>query len=519
MSTSFPFPVQADSFSLAGAGAIIGDTSIVLKSFLDINGVQLTMPSFGTVGYLTMEPGNGTQEEQISFTGITANANGTTTLTGISSVLFITPYTKTSGLSKTHPGSTEVVISNTSGFYNDIKGYIDTAIVSGAVPSTISVNGIGRVSVNPVDPANPIFVGDNDPRIPSAGASAALAGLSGTTPGATNLFVDSNALTGIISPFGGRVAPTGFLMCDGSAVSRTTYARLLSVIAPFGTVTISIASPAVFTKTAHGLVTGDKVHFTTTGGLPSGLSTNTDYYVISTGLTTNAFEVAVSPGGAAINTSGSQSGVQTVYASGWGKGDGATTFNVPDLRSKFPVGMGASSTISLVVEAASVSAGGDLFNLTSDISGRSYPSQGQLVQLTTTGTLPAGLSLATNYYIIRLSNTQIQFATTQANANAATAVPVNITDQGTGVHSINYTLSGRTIMGLAFGEEAHSLSVGELATHTHTSSLQNLNATDGGAVLQGRSTANSTSTSDPTGSNALHNNMPPSVMLNYVIKV
>ena len=39
-----------------------------------------------------------------------------------------------------------------------------------------------------------------------------------------------SSLTGIIFPFGGVSAPTGFLLCDGSAVSRTTYATLFGVI-------------------------------------------------------------------------------------------------------------------------------------------------------------------------------------------------------------------------------------------------------------------------------------------------
>jgi len=110
--------VQAQNFFLAGAGAVTGATTIVLKSFLGINGTALTMTDFGDIGFATLEPGNNTQEEQISFTGVTQNANGTATLTGISSVLFISPHTTTSGILKTHPGSATLVISNTSGFYN-----------------------------------------------------------------------------------------------------------------------------------------------------------------------------------------------------------------------------------------------------------------------------------------------------------------------------------------------------------------------------------------------------------------
>ena len=60
------------------------------------------------------------------------------------------------------------------------------------------------------------------------------------------------------------------------------------------------------------------------------------------------------------------------------------------------------------------------------------------VQLTTTTTLPAGLSLATDYYIIKISDTRCSFATSYANAVAGTAV--NITDAGTGTHTINTLL-------------------------------------------------------------------------------
>ena len=46
---------------------------------------------------------------------------------------------------------------------------------------------------------------------------------------ATNLNATIN-LTGFIQMFAGSTAPTGWLLCDGSAVSRTTYADLYAVI-------------------------------------------------------------------------------------------------------------------------------------------------------------------------------------------------------------------------------------------------------------------------------------------------
>ncbi len=79
-----------------------------------------------------------------------------------------------------------------------------------------------------------------------------------------------------------------------------------------GNATITIATPAVVSFTAHGLIAGDSVKFTTTGALPTGIVSGTEYFVISAGLTADAFRISATVGGSAINTSGSQSGVHTL---------------------------------------------------------------------------------------------------------------------------------------------------------------------------------------------------------------
>lgn len=38
------------------------------------------------------------------------------------------------------------------------------------------------------------------------------------------------AVTGVVTPYAGSSAPTGWLLCDGSAVNRTTYAALFAVV-------------------------------------------------------------------------------------------------------------------------------------------------------------------------------------------------------------------------------------------------------------------------------------------------
>ena len=76
------------------------------------------------------------------------------------------------------------------------------------------------------------------------------------------------------------------------------------------TFTTTIASPAVLTLTV-GLVNGSTVILSTTGALPTGLVAGTTYYVINaSGVTCN---LSATPGGSAINTSGTQSGTHSLY--------------------------------------------------------------------------------------------------------------------------------------------------------------------------------------------------------------
>lgn len=68
---------------------------------------------------------------------------------------------------------------------------------------------------------------------------------------------------------------------------------------------------------------------------------------------------------------------------------------------------------------------------------------GTKFQLTTTGSLPAGLSLATDYFVIAFSANAIKVASSLANANAGTAI--DITTQGSGNDTLTpVALAGAT---------------------------------------------------------------------------
>lgn len=83
------------------------------------------------------------------------------------------------------------------------------------------------------------------------------------------------------------------------------------------TVTMTIATPAVFTLTSHGFANGTRVSLSTSGALPTGLTAATMYYTYSTGANTfNLSDTAAHAiaGTNLIATSGSQSGTHKIIS-------------------------------------------------------------------------------------------------------------------------------------------------------------------------------------------------------------
>jgi lysophospholipase L1-like esterase len=120
------------------------------------------------------------------------------------------------------------------------------------------------------------------------------------------------------------------------------------VTAVSATVTITIASPGVVTWGGSGIFTGSAVVFSTTGALPTGLTAGTIYYVVSA--VGNIFSVAATPGGTAINTTGTQSGTQTAsiaYA------PGSVVSNAGNVYKTVAGGVAGSSAPTQVTGSAS----------------------------------------------------------------------------------------------------------------------------------------------------------------------
>lgn len=131
-----------------------------------------------------------------------------------------------------------------------------------------------------------------------------------SVPGETNV-------AAIVSLNGDGITPD-----DAAFNAFQPYQKTIGKTFP-GPVTVTIASPAVFTKVNHGLRVNEAVIFSTTGTLPTGITAGTSYFVLSAGLTLDVFQVsthnpypAFDGEGSAINTSGSQSGIHSMQIQG-----------------------------------------------------------------------------------------------------------------------------------------------------------------------------------------------------------
>lgn len=107
----------------------------------------------------------------------------------------------------------------------------------------------------------------------------------GNTTGTKISALSAIGIVGEIKPYAGSTAPTGALLCDGSAVSRTTYAKLFSVIGTTwgsgdgsttfnlpnlkGRTLIGAGTATSGTKYNLGASSGEETHTLSIGEMPS----------------------------------------------------------------------------------------------------------------------------------------------------------------------------------------------------------------------------------------------------------
>jgi microcystin-dependent protein len=192
--------------------------------------------------------------------------------------------------------------------------------------------------------------------------------------------------------------------------------------------------------------------------------------------------------------------------------------NVPDLRSRVPVGKKAATslgtaTISIATPAVVTDTGHSLSN-------------GQLVYFTTTGALPTGVVANTRYYVRNTTENTFNLSSTPTGA------VINTSGSQSGTH----TLFSADFADLGFGSGSVSevLTINQMPAHNHTpQGTSRFNAgntsvtrtrfasgTSGGFAFQSGTQSDLLQVASTTtvGGGLEHNNLQPYIVLNYIIK-
>lgn len=263
-------------------------------------------------------------------------------------------------------------------------------------PGSTQITTLGSVTVGTLPAAN-VPVTDAGGYYTSSNVEDVLQEAAARTP------------AGSLIMYAGNAAPTGWLLCDGSAVSRTTYAALFAVVG-------------------------------------------------------------------------------TTY----GVGNGSTTFNLPDLRGRFPLAAGAGTGLTNRVLGAS--GGAETVTLTSSEmpahthTGTSASNGAH----THTGTTDSGGSHT--HSVTDPGHTHTQ-TTVNDDFNNSGANPPGFTADSAGSRTwsnINSSTTGVSVN--SGGSHTHTFTTDSGGSHTHSF------------------------TSDSTGGGAAHENMPPFLAVTFLIK-
>jgi microcystin-dependent protein len=146
----------------------------------------------------------------------------------------------------------------------------------------------------------------------------------------------------------------------------------------------------------------------------------------------------------------------------------------------------------------------------------SFPS-GSAVQVTTTGTFPSGLAAATNYYVIGVSTSTIKLAATQDEAVKDTPASITIGSTHVGTLTLTRTLGSKSPCQWA-GEDEHLIKISEMPAHTHTyNESYDLKPQSGGST-NCYTKEQSEDSGASGGSNAV-SMLQPTIYTNWIIKI
>ena len=264
----------------------------------------------------------------------------------------------------------------------------------------LSLSTVSHATLTGVDLHEPKGVGT------AANGTVYIANGSGS--GAWGSVAASLNFVGMIADFALPTAPIGWLECDGTAVSRTTYADLWAASTIQQSGTRSSGSPTIT-------------------GLSSTTNMKVGYYVGGAGIGIGTTILSVdSSSQITLSANAVSSGTATVVVSQYPQGDGSTNFNLPDTKT----------------------------------NGRYRRSRSSSVQA---GTLQAD-SIASHTHSLTTDGGHTHTATDAGHTHSDGILTLSGTFSVSSPGGLTYPISGSSTTGLGYA----SITVGSSGSHTHT---------------------------------------------------
>lgn len=286
---------------------------------------------------------------------------------------------------------------------------------------------------------------------------------------------------GVVSQYAGVNPPSGWLMCNGSDQSRSTYSALFNT---FGT-TFTNATTTNGSTTVSGLT-----------GMVS--ATHVGWGIAGTNIPGGSTIVSVGVGGTSVVISSAALGASSTatiaispygFATGSSGNNNTTTFKLPNLAGRVPVGIDGTTEFTNLGKAS----GDRSVILTGAQSGTSIHSHPNTLSgasgASTTHTHSAGSEMKVPIGAVDNNSSAIAYEATDPSPFGPSTVT-------------SYTVTGTVLSNTVARTYNHHTRVYGNTTapsSTHTTSITNANSTAASAT-------------------EAHTNLQPYIVLNYIIK-
>lgn len=256
---------------LTASQAVVTDGSKQLTS--------LAYASANTASALVQRDGSGNFSAgtiTASLTGTASNATQILTTSTTSNASYAPTFVDTTATQQQNlrVGSANITMNPSTGIFT-ATGFVGDLTGTASGNTTISgQTNHGVVIASATNAMGSTGAGTSGQVLTSNGASA------------DPTFQDIGMPSGVVLPYGGASAPTGWLLCDGAAINRTTYAALFAVIGTTygvgnGSTTFNIPNTqGVFLRGA-GTQTISAINYSGTAGAVAGDTFQGHYHTLT----------------------------------------------------------------------------------------------------------------------------------------------------------------------------------------------------------------------------------------------